>query len=139
MSLYMRVKRIEEADIPSIVDWFKDDRWPYPNSPKMLPKIGFCVIQNERVCASCYVYPTGTALGLISWLKADPQMDYHDQDSAMRTLLRHLQKELPFAGIKILQCVTPDPTIARLLREEAFKGGQSFDMKWLLKDESTDL
>jgi hypothetical protein len=110
------IRRLEESDYETLVDWWKWWRWTAP--PKtFLPDTGFIVEKDSIGIVACYVYMTNSKAALMEWVVSNPQYRNKDRKEAIKFLMQVVEKLLKDRGIIHLMTMGRHPSLLKIHKE----------------------
>lgn len=131
------IRDIRENDIPEIIRWFDDRKWPLPGVPNIGPRIGVIAERDGVGFACAYAYLTGTAVAYIEWTSTNPDVSQEEGMRAFDEIMSHFKKmsELSNPKVRVLVLMTQSEALANRMKKHGFKvQEEQFKAVWTLKE-----
>lgn len=131
------VREIADEDMPEIIRWFDDRRWPMPVVEGSGPKIGALAEKNGIIYACIYSYITGTSVAYLEWPGTNPDVPIDQAMSAFDEIIFHFKKmsELSTPKVRVLCLMTQSEPLAKRFRKHGFKVESKYHRAvWTLKE-----
>lgn len=131
------VRDIREDDLPEIIRWFDERKWPLPGVPNIGPKIGALAEKNGVIYACVYSYITGTSVAYLEWTATNPDVNQEEAMNAFDEILTHFKKmcELSSPKVRVLVLMTQSKAFADRLKKHGFKvQSEQYKAVWTLKE-----
>lgn len=131
------VRDIREDDLPEIIRWFIERKWPMPAVRGVGPKIGALAEKNGVIYACIYSYITGTSVAYLEWPGTNPDLPNDQVMPAFDELIYHFKKmcEVSEPKVRVLCLTTQSKALAERFKKYGFKIDEEFyRATWTLKE-----
>lgn len=132
------VRDIKEDDMPEIIRWFIDRKWPMPAVDGVGPKVGALAEKDGVIYACIYSYITGTSVAYLEWPGTNPDLPIEQTMKAFDEIIFHYQKMCGFSEpkVRVLCLTTQSAPLAERFKKHGFKVKDNFyRATWILKDQ----
>jgi hypothetical protein len=131
------VRPVTEDDVPEIVRWFDNRKWPLPPAHGVGAKIGIVAESNGVMYACIYTYITGTSVVYLEWCGLNPSVPVEQSSEALVSLIDSLKKmcEVSEPKVRVLSISTQSEFIAAQFKKCGFRlESDYYKATWMLKD-----
>jgi hypothetical protein len=131
------VRAIKDEDMPEIIRWFNDRRWPMPVVENSGPRNGVLAEKNGIIYACIYSYLTGTAVAYLEWPGTNPDIHLDQSMEAFDEIVFHYKRmsELAEPKVRVLCLMTHSEHLANRFKKHGFKvQGDYYKAVWTLKE-----
>lgn len=115
----MTTKQIDEELFKTVQEWFKSYNWPMERW--LVSDRGFVSYINDKPISAGWLYVcTGSQLGFMDWLVANPETSPEERAEGIKILLERIHEEAKEAGLKRFITITEQPTLMEKLESNGF-------------------
>lgn len=134
----MKIRRVTDADLPELSQWFAAIQWDLPAVSSGLPKDGYVAeTKDGRLCACAYLYVTGSAISFVQWTNTNPEASDTEQSEGIKAIIQTFQEISPKLDppIKALTIYTKNEKFKDKLKNLGFRSQFGFyQCTWVAKD-----
>lgn len=131
------IREIKEDDLPEIIRWFSNKKWPFPAAPGAGAQIGALAEKNGILYACIFTYITGTAVAYLEWPCLNPDIPKEQSGEAFDELIYHYKRmtEMSEPKIRLLCLTTQSESLAERFKNHGFRVNDGFYRAvWMLKE-----
>lgn len=133
----MMTRQIEEKDLPELLTWFQDRKWPTPPVEDAGPKIGFVLEEGEHLFACIWLYMTGTSKAYMDWIGTNPKLSGPIAMESIKKLINDVVNVVMNAEpkVRVLEFITQSDKLAEKFEGLSFKRTRGFNkLQWVAKE-----
>lgn len=131
------IRDIRESDLPEIIRWFDERRWPLPPVKDIGAKVG-AVAEKDGVLYACiYAYLTGTSIAFLEWPGTNPDIPINQAMEAFDEIVAHYKAmcQVSEPKVRALSISTQSKHLAERFKNHGFKLQDSYIRAlWTLKE-----
>jgi hypothetical protein len=124
----MKVRKIEQDDLPEIFGWFKHRKWPLPAVEDVSPSDGFLAEEDGVMLACVWVYFTGRSFALLEFLSTNPAAPDAKGMEGLKSIVRGLKEFAPEVSppVKTYCYFTQNDKLAKHFNKMGFKKQEGY-------------